>query len=155
MFSGLAALLQGIDEAGVPGQSIGVVRLNSGSVDVEYGSWGQCTGDGERVTRLAIGSCSKAFTAAAIIEGTVELNNTIQGELAAALPSSPTTTSASESAEPTPSPPSSSAPESNCAASRVSTAAFAGMATSRSAPRATLASIPQAPHTAITPSRTS
>ncbi|PIL26377.1 hypothetical protein GSI_12133 [Ganoderma sinense ZZ0214-1] len=56
MFSGITALLP---LAGVPGQSIGVVRLNSGSVEVEFSTWGQYTEDGDLVV-------PEAFTAVTV-----------------------------------------------------------------------------------------
>lgn len=58
-----------VDQYGVRGLSVGVVHLHQGSVDVEYGSWGVRTEEGDPVTKdslFAIGSCSKAFLAAAL-----------------------------------------------------------------------------------------
>lgn len=45
----ISALAQAIQAAGVPGQSVGVVRLNNGSAKVEYGFWGNYTEDGNPV----------------------------------------------------------------------------------------------------------
>ena len=45
----ISALAQAIQDAGVPGQSVGVVRLNNSSVEVQYGAWGNYTEDGNPV----------------------------------------------------------------------------------------------------------
>ncbi len=48
----LSSYLQGLlDVSDVPGLSVGVVRLSGkGEVETEYGSWGNMTEDGDKVT---------------------------------------------------------------------------------------------------------
>ncbi|KAL4254577.1 class-A beta-lactamase family protein [Abortiporus biennis] len=52
-----------------PGVSVGVVHLQNGTVRTEFGNWGTRSEEGDRVvpeTLFRIGSCSKAFTSAAM-----------------------------------------------------------------------------------------
>ncbi|KAI0792431.1 beta-lactamase/transpeptidase-like protein [Abortiporus biennis] len=53
-----------LESSQTPGLSVGVVHLQNGSVSLEFGSWGNRTEEGDKVTPdtlFAIGSTSKAF----------------------------------------------------------------------------------------------
>ncbi|THH01375.1 hypothetical protein EW026_g1301 [Hermanssonia centrifuga] len=84
----LSFYLQGLlDVSDVPGLSVGVVRLSGkGEVETEYGSWGNMTEDGDKVTHetlFNIGSCSKAFLSAAV---GILIDDFAQGKNVTALP---------------------------------------------------------------------